>query len=252
MPWLLGFAVFRWIGVRSYGIYLWHWPIFMVTRPHSDVPFTGLPLLVFRLALTFVVAALSYKYIEEPIRHGAIERQWARYKASSGEAQRQLMARFALGAGGIAVGLVIIVVGLGNGGSAAAPAGFGKETHVVLGPGASSTTVAGATTTLPAATSTSTPGATVTTVAGAPPPAITAIGDSVMLGAANQLIATIDPMFATPTVPHVTTVDAMESRQFSAGLADLQQRKADGSLGQIVVVQLGTNGHDRPRRLRPP
>ena len=43
-----------WIGVRSYGIYLWHWPIYMVTRPHSDVPLTGIPLLVLRLALTFV------------------------------------------------------------------------------------------------------------------------------------------------------------------------------------------------------
>ena len=65
-----------WIGVRSYGIYLWHWPIYMVTRPHSDVPLTGIPLLVLRLALTFVFAALSYKYVEEPIRHGALGRRW--------------------------------------------------------------------------------------------------------------------------------------------------------------------------------
>ena len=98
---------------------------------------------------------------------------------------------------------------------------------------------------MPAATTTSAPGTT-TTAVGASPPAVTAIGDSVMLGAANQLIATIDPMFATPAVPHVTTVDAAESRQFSAGLADLQQRKADGTLGQIVVVQLGTNGQIDP------
>ena len=77
VPSLLGFAVFRWIGVRSYGIYLWHWPIYMVTRPHSDVPLTGIPLLVLRLALTFGAAALSYRYVEEPIRHGAVERRWA-------------------------------------------------------------------------------------------------------------------------------------------------------------------------------
>jgi lysophospholipase L1-like esterase len=116
---------------------------------------------------------------------------------------------------------------------------------VVLGPGASTTTVAGAPSTT-AAPTTTTPGPTITTVAGASPPAITAIGDSVMLGAANQLIAAADPLYATPTVPHVTTVDAAESRQFSAGVADIEQRKNEGSLGQIVVVQLGTNGQIDP------
>jgi peptidoglycan/LPS O-acetylase OafA/YrhL/lysophospholipase L1-like esterase len=243
VPWLLGFAVFRWIGVRSYGIYLWHWPIYMVTRPHSDVPLTGIPLLVLRLTLTFVAAALSYKFIEEPVRHGAIERRWAQYRAAPAETRRRLMGRFTFGAAGIMVGLVVIVVGLGNGGSAAAPAGFGKETHVVLGPGATTTTVAGQTaTTAPAATTTTAVGATATTVAGASPPAVTAIGDSVMLGAAPNLIADIDPMFATPTVPQVTTVDAAESRQFSTGVDLIAQRKAAGTLGQIVIVQLGTNG----------
>jgi peptidoglycan/LPS O-acetylase OafA/YrhL len=237
VPWLLGFSVFRWIGVRSYGIYLWHWPIYMVTRPHSDIPLTGIPLLVLRLALTFGVAALSYKYIEEPIRHGAIERRWAQYRASSGETQRKLMTQFTAGAAGIALGLVVIVVGFGNGGTAETPAGLDGPAHVVLGPGGSTTTVAGQVTT------TTSPSATTTTLApGATPPAVTAIGDSVMLGAANQLIGTIDPMFATAAVPHVTTVDAAESRQFSAGVDDIQQRKDTGELGQIVIVQLGTNG----------
>ncbi len=243
VPWLLGFAVFRWIGVRSYGIYLWHWPIYMVTRPHSDVPLTGLPLLVLRLTLTGIAAALSYKYVEEPIRHGAVERRWAQYRSAPAEVRRKLMARFGFAGMGIALGLVAIFVGLGNGGSAAAPAGFGNKASVVLGPGAPSTTVAGATDSTSATTS---PVTTTTLPPGASPPAITAFGDSVMLGAANQLIAAVDPMFATPTVPHVLTVDAAESRQFGTGVDLIQSYKDQGRLGQYVIVQLGTNGLINP------
>src|SRR5262249_33200309 len=51
-PRLLSGRLLRWIGLRSYGIYLWHWPVYMVTRPHADVPFGGLPLLALRLAIT--------------------------------------------------------------------------------------------------------------------------------------------------------------------------------------------------------
>src|SRR4051794_34749261 len=234
VPWLLGFGVLRWIGVRSYGIYLWHWPIYMVTRPHSDLPLTGLPLLVLRLTLTFLAAAASYKYIEEPIRHGALERQWARYKTAPTETKRSLMTRFTLGATGLVVGLVIIVIGLGNGGSAAAPAGFGKRTEVVVRPGETTTTLPGASTTVP---TTAPPGAP-TTVPGTPVTTVTAVGDSVMLGAYVPLKSTIDTMFNAD----VTGVDAAESRQFSTGVDLIQSYKDKGQLGQIVIVQLGTNG----------
>jgi peptidoglycan/LPS O-acetylase OafA/YrhL/CubicO group peptidase (beta-lactamase class C family) len=72
----LGWRPLRWIGQRSYGIYLWHWPIFMVTRPYQDVPFDGWPLLLLRLAIVVGLAALSYRFVELPIRQGAIERWW--------------------------------------------------------------------------------------------------------------------------------------------------------------------------------
>ncbi|HET9587385.1 MAG TPA: acyltransferase family protein [Anaerolineales bacterium] len=61
----------RWIGTRSYGIYLWHWPIFMMTRPGMDIHLPAAVVRLGQLAMTFALAELSYRWIETPIRrHG--------------------------------------------------------------------------------------------------------------------------------------------------------------------------------------
>ncbi len=72
-----------WIGVRSYSLYLWHWPIFQVTRPDLDVPLSGMPLFVLRLALTFGAAELSFRYVETPLRQGALGNWWSGVRRSS-------------------------------------------------------------------------------------------------------------------------------------------------------------------------
>ena len=58
----------RWLGTRSYGIYLWHWPVIVMTRPHLDVPLSGWPLVILQAAATLALAAASYRFIEQPIR----------------------------------------------------------------------------------------------------------------------------------------------------------------------------------------
>ena len=101
---LLGWAPLRWVGVRSYGIYLWHWPVFMVTRPDLDVPFEGLPLLALRLAATVILADLSYRYIETPIRRGALGGPGGRSARTRGPMRRRLSLQWA--------GVLVPILGL--------------------------------------------------------------------------------------------------------------------------------------------
>ncbi len=89
---ILGNPVLRWIGLRSYSLYLWHWPIFMVTRPQLDTTLEGTPLLVLRLAVTFAAAELSYRVIESPIRNGALGQAWNAWQASRGKRRLGLSA----------------------------------------------------------------------------------------------------------------------------------------------------------------
>ncbi len=69
---VLGWAPLVWLGVRSYAIYLWHWPVFMLTRPHIDVPFDGPGLLAARFGITLLLADISYRLIEQPFRRGRL------------------------------------------------------------------------------------------------------------------------------------------------------------------------------------
>lgn len=78
IPALLEWKPLRWVGLRSYGIYLWHWPIFMLTRPGVDLPWDGWQIQVLRFAAAFGLAALSYRFVETPVRQGVLDRVWQR------------------------------------------------------------------------------------------------------------------------------------------------------------------------------
>ena len=110
---VLGVAPLRAIGLRSYSIYLWHWPIFVVTRPSIDVSMGEIELLAFRLALTLLLAEISYRFVEMPIRHGALGRIWARARAGAAPGwRRQLRHGVVLGpalSGAVALGVVVAV-----------------------------------------------------------------------------------------------------------------------------------------------
>jgi peptidoglycan/LPS O-acetylase OafA/YrhL len=109
---VLGWGAMRWIGVRSYGIYLWLFPIVALTTPAGE---RGESLLrdALQVAAIFAVAALSWRYVEEPIRHGALGRLWKRVR--SGELRPQAVPRHGWAAAGGALA-VLAVAGAGMAG----------------------------------------------------------------------------------------------------------------------------------------
>jgi hypothetical protein len=163
------------------------------TRPDLDLPFGGLPALALRVGLTFVVAELSYRYVEQPIRHGALGRSMAkarRGRGSEGASARRLWLRGGL-AGGVALALLATVL------IASHEPDRDTKGFMVAPPAESTTTTA---TTSPGA---ATGGATPTAAPAYPaeyvrhdgvaldpawPKTATVLADSVLLSAKNSII----------------------------------------------------------------
>ncbi len=207
----------RWIGERSYGIYLWHWPIFMITRPSQDISLTGPANLVLRLALTLAAAELSYRFVEEPIRHGGVGRWFVSLRRATGEDRTFMWQRTVALGGAVIIAGSLTMVGLASGQPARIQSGL-----QFLNSPASNT----ATSTTPPGTPTTAP------IVPAPPPQVTAVGDSVMLGSKGAL---------EQKIPGIR-VDALTSRQFGSSIDILRALKDAGQLSPVVVVHLGTNG----------
>jgi len=118
----LGWTPMRWIGVRSYGIYLWHYPIIVLTAAAGTV---GTPVSAVRavvlVAVTVAIAAASWRFVEEPIRRGSYRRTAPATIAGAGSAGA--VASAAGPAGGAARptggGHVTVLGGAAAGGAAA-------------------------------------------------------------------------------------------------------------------------------------
>ncbi len=71
MKWIVSRPLVVEIGRRSYGLYLWHWPIFVVTGARDSTN-----ALAIALTATVIVNELSYVLIEQPARRGVIGAWW--------------------------------------------------------------------------------------------------------------------------------------------------------------------------------
>ena len=242
----MGTQPWRYIGQRSYGLYLWHWPVFMATRPGLDLPLDGVPLLILRLGLTVGIAELSFRFVEMPIRRGVIQRYAARIKAASGARRRRLrlVATAMISATVVSVVAVALLLAATTrtagetvvAADVAAAMGIasGGPTEVSLDDGSEGPAVE------PSAASSAGTGTTSPATAGATPPAtptrdtgtVSAIGDSVMLGARSVL---------KDVIPG-TRVDAAVSRYPGAFIGKLKRYVAGNRLAPIVVLHPGTNG----------
>jgi peptidoglycan/LPS O-acetylase OafA/YrhL len=241
----LGNPVLNWIGTRSYGLYLYHWPIFQIIRGTAGAPLT-VPEFVGAMVLTCIITELSYRYVEMPIRRRQVGRWFERVRDVDDPKRRQFVAAGAVGC--------LALFGFAAFSMATAPlrqnevqatldqaaedvtdveAALQASTTAVqpspteAAPTTSAAVVAGATAAPTTPTTTAVPTTTSAPVVGRH----LAIGDSVMQGAASPLRAA------------GFTVDAAESRQFGDYLDALRAINASGQIPEVVVVHLGTNGN---------
>jgi peptidoglycan/LPS O-acetylase OafA/YrhL len=261
---LLDLAPLRWLGARSYALYLWHWPVFVVTRPGLDVHGPAWLINVARLVIVVVLADLSYRFVEVPMRRGRRRRPRPERRTRTGRPVPLIVG----GLAAITATLTLLV--------AASPLAH-RPSHVAAGqpvvpPAASAGAIkpAGAANpiqtihpTKPLAGSAkpshashagpspvrSTPAAHRAPVgrhSACPPvvaaarPSISAFGDSVLLGALPDL----------GLVSEHLSGDAVEGRQAYDVLNDVIADATQHTLAPIVLIHVGNNGIISPDQLK--
>jgi hypothetical protein len=269
---VLDVAPLRWVGTRSYSIYLWHWPIFALTRPGLDIPLEAPATLAVRLVLTVMAAEASYRFVEMPIRTGSVGRAWAWVRATqSASATRTRRWSAAPVAGALAAVLSVLIVSVAMATPPPPPAGMetasidglvvdpeaqphdqppsprltvdAVPSHaaeagaraIASGIAAGDAVPGGAVPTPAATTSPPIAGPTPSpTPSPSPKPrrSILAFGESVMIQGAQAMAHDLGPV----------RVDAAVGRHVGEGIKILEQRAADGKLADTVIVQLGNNG----------
>ena len=258
---LLETRPFVWVGRRSYALYLWHWPVVVVTRPGLDLPLPWLLVLVLRLALTVALAEASYRWVEVPFRSGGVHRWLHPGVRTTAWLRHGLLGAATVGA----AALLILAVG-----AAPAPHGTSAEAaqahqaagsasgHDKSGSGRAGSGAHGPSDDRSAGTSHGHPGSSAPDASGKStststspgskadpkparpkPPAVSAYGDSVMLGAWTALTDRIAHL-------HITAVEGAQAPAiFDAVLSD----KRAGRLGATVVIHTGNNGVIQPSAL---
>ncbi len=219
----LRFRPLRWIGIRSYGIYLWHYPILTLTTPKVNAGDFSLIRATLQFLLIIMIAQISWKFIEKPIRQGALRNiQFKNLRLQNVALGVKLALICALFVSSIAVlGLV----------------SKDKENPQLDKVEAVQTQPAKHPVAVRENPTQETPQNQEESkeVNSAQPKnslTVTAIGDSVLIDIAPYL---------KNTFPDIR-IDAQIGRQLSKAIPVVEQLKNEGNLGNYVIIGLGTNG----------
>lgn len=236
LTWVFRTNVMRWLGQRSFSLYLWHWPVIMILRAlfdadgHMDHKWI-LGLVAVPIAL--LISEISYQHVENPFRRRGYKQTWKDYWASR-PSFHEINEGFKKVAWPVVPLLVVacvggVVYGVVNSNDKTALEQeldqlqrMNQEANKGKAP------------------ATATP----------PPPKekkatavqgkdITAVGDSVMLAASEALNTNYPGIY----------IDADVSRHYTAGLEVLQQLNDSGQLRKNVFLGFGTNGSAFPGQL---
>jgi len=235
----LGTTALRVIGERSYGLYLFHWPVFQALRHEAGIALQ-LHEFIGAMAVTVVITEISYRYVELPIRERRFrESMQSLLRSGPGALRRR-------GAFGVLSATIVAVPAFSVVSLASAElkpnlvqATLDEAEGVVIDvldevTAVTSSTSVPSTTTAPASNTSAAPEATTTTstTTTVPPPLyeVFALGDSVMKGAA--------PVLAERGI----VVDAEESRQGKLAAEIFVQLRDLGVRMNVAVVHVGTNG----------
>ncbi len=120
VPRLLSWSPVRYVGRISYGLYIWHWPIF-IWLDHARTGLYGYELFAVRVAVTFAVSVVSFHLVERPIRMGTFVSQWRAWLVVPAGVGAVLVAVIAATTGTTAVASTALPAGIGTVGARRRP-----------------------------------------------------------------------------------------------------------------------------------
>jgi lysophospholipase L1-like esterase len=206
-----------WLGKRSYGLYLWHWPVFALLRPEFELSDNAWVQAVIRLTLTLILTELSYQLIENPVRTGEVFR-WPAQKRYG---------FYSVCIVGIASAVLTIQI-------RPAPVEKNKVLANLVSDEVSQADDSPHESEIAAHQMRA---ACIRSVSNKfsikSKPLITVLGDSVLLGASDHLAKKVEGL----------EIDAAIGRQGKDGLTRLRELKEKNELADIVIIHLGTNGY---------
>ncbi|MFA5635606.1 MAG: acyltransferase family protein [Anaerovoracaceae bacterium] len=224
---LFGWVPLRLLGKWSYGIYLWHYPIIILSSPLVN---TGEPdafLSLCQISISVLLAALSYYLIEEPIRYGRVK-------------PLRLSARVSVSM--VLIFAVLFVTANGSLQISAGEQGTGEHTHV------SGEQIAQIPQTADEAEDKSDDEQgiesfeeeDIESIGDQGSGSITVIGDSLMIGVAPVL---------EELLPGII-VDAEKGRQMHDAPEVVSKLRKEDKFGETIIIGLGTNGAFTEKQLR--